>query len=227
MARYRSSEALRIEKPCGESWEAMAGTSSVRHCESCRHDVLNVAAMTPAQIEAMLAQPGPRPCMRLVVFEDGSLLTASERRALGPLGRLGAVAASAAMALGGMMAAAQSSTSRPKEAVIAGQVLDVNGKAAPQVEVTINRILPSGILYRKSATTDADGHFRIVAEPGSYGLGALSHARESTAQANRQIVLHEGEQNMPPLKLERMVVLLGAPPPPPPPQPAKATPEPR
>jgi hypothetical protein len=82
MAGYKPKVAIRIPKPCSESWEAMAGDARVRHCGECGRDVRNLAAMTPAEIDAMLAAPGPLPCMRLVQYEDGSLLTARvEQRA--------------------------------------------------------------------------------------------------------------------------------------------------
>ena len=54
----------------------MPGDARVRHCGGCDRDVHNLAAMTPAQIDALLAKPGPLPCMRMVRHQDGSLMTA-------------------------------------------------------------------------------------------------------------------------------------------------------
>jgi len=53
-----------------------AGGWRVRHCGVCERDVLNTAAMTPEQIEALISKPGPTPCLRLVPVGDGMLMTA-------------------------------------------------------------------------------------------------------------------------------------------------------
>src|SRR5580698_5167237 len=76
MSGYTPKVAMKVTKPCSESWEAMPGDARVRHCGACDRDVHNLAAMTPAQIDALLAKPGPLPCMRMVQFEDGSLMAA-------------------------------------------------------------------------------------------------------------------------------------------------------
>src|SRR6185312_7923892 len=87
MSGYKPKVAITIPNPCRESWEDMAGDARVRHCGACGRDVRNVATMTPSEIDAMLAAPGPLPCMRIVRYQDGSLLTARVEQKPGMLQR--------------------------------------------------------------------------------------------------------------------------------------------
>jgi hypothetical protein len=177
MSGYTPKITIAIAKPCSESWETMAGNASVRHCGSCDRDVRNVAAMTPAQIDAMLAQPGPLPCMRLVQFDDGSLLVArSEHRHF-------LLRASMALSTVMLMAGCAQTTgsSKPESnANLIGQVVDLKGKPIAHVNVQ---------LWRKdkmvvTVETDDRGSFRLAAAPGNYSIYALERDGEEYLQSD-------------------------------------------
>jgi hypothetical protein len=63
-----------LASPCTESWAAMKGTDTVRHCERCDLDVYDARKMTVAELEQRFAT-GRRVCLRLWVRFDGTLLT--------------------------------------------------------------------------------------------------------------------------------------------------------
>jgi hypothetical protein len=66
---------LAVSNPCTESWDGMAGTTRQRHCDLCNKHVYNLAAMTPWQIEVLVAESGGNLCARVERREDGSLVT--------------------------------------------------------------------------------------------------------------------------------------------------------
>jgi len=196
----------------------MAGDSRVRHCEACARDVVNTAAMTPGQIEAMIAGAS-LPCLRLVRLEDGSLLTAREEKS--GLGRVSAMAASALVAVSSLAAAAQSKQITmcrvPVAHVIAvGQVRGPDGKPlGTAVEVMLTRLSVDGATERSEMVkTDVHGMFRAEMWPGSYSLSVHGPAY----YGSEKVDLKAGETNIPTLKLARVQMFMGVPPPPPPPQ---------
>lgn len=69
---------VRIATPCRERWEDMAGDDVVRHCRRCDQDVYDLASMTTAEAEALLAsaRAGEGPCVRLRRRRDGRVVTA-------------------------------------------------------------------------------------------------------------------------------------------------------
>jgi hypothetical protein len=97
-------ERVRIATPCRERWEDMVGDDVVRHCARCRKDVYDLASMTTAEAEALLARDGETPCVRLRRRRDGRVVTSdcpppswSERTGA----RLAAAGAAAAVAIAG------------------------------------------------------------------------------------------------------------------------------
>ena len=124
MSGYTPKAAIKVAKPCSESWEAMPGDARVRHCGGCDRDVHNLAAMTPAQIDALLAKPGPLPCMRIVRNVDGSLMTARVEQKPGVIRRASRIL-STVMLMAGSASAQTGNTSKPKPiASLEGQVVD-------------------------------------------------------------------------------------------------------
>jgi hypothetical protein len=91
---------LTIAKPCPASWDAMTGDDRVRHCELCKLNVYNVAALTRDEAIGLIERSEGRACVRLFKRADGTVLTADC-----PVGvkaawqRVGWVAASALGAL--------------------------------------------------------------------------------------------------------------------------------
>lgn len=98
---------IRIKTPCRQSWEAMAGSESRRHCERCKRDVYDLSEMTRAEVEALFAREATTPCVRLRVRHDGRVATSDcpiepSRMPLmmsAALGAMSAVAVSGAVAL--------------------------------------------------------------------------------------------------------------------------------
>ena len=66
---------IRVKTPCKESWEAMAGSESRRHCERCKRDVYDLSEMTRAEVEALFAREAEAPCVRLRLRPDGRVAT--------------------------------------------------------------------------------------------------------------------------------------------------------
>jgi hypothetical protein len=203
MGSYRPATPIRIAKPCGERWEALPGDSRVRHCGVCDRDVHNVAAMAPAQLEAILAQPGPLPCMRLVQYEDGSLLTARTDQKPNLLRRASMALSTVMLMAGG--AAAQTST-LPKQdqmAVLQGTVVDATGVSISHAKI---ELLADGKQVT-SAESDAQGAFVLKALPGTYTFDVTSRGfkrsdampvqlRAGTQQALNPILLQVASENL-------------------------------
>src|SRR5450631_4153461 len=83
-----------IEKPCEESWAAMAGDARKRHCELCDKQVHDFAAMTSREIAKLVAQSDGKVCARVTRREDGSLVTLDAGAGGGRLAAQMAVSAS-------------------------------------------------------------------------------------------------------------------------------------
>ncbi len=191
-------------QPCGESWEAMEGGSRVRHCGSCDRDVLNVAAMTPGQLEAVIAEgqrAGAYPCMRMVQLHDGMLLTATE--VVRPRWYQRVAAGVGAMILA-TVAAAQDA--KPVLAKLSGRVTDATGLKIGRARVELRG--KDGTTFQ--VTADAEGNFVVTAAPGAYEISAAS---PGFTPGHQTLVLREGDQAMPTrLKLQPVLVFMGAPP---------------
>jgi hypothetical protein len=197
MARYNPTAEVKIAKPCGERWEAMPGNSRVRHCDACGRDVINAASLTPEQIEEHIraALNGtPMPCMRLVQFEDGSLLTAQSERRSGLVQR-GLAALSMLTVLATTAGAQHASATR--DAMLTGRVTDTTGAGIPGVSVKLQQPNHADV----AAKTAADGTFKIETTPGEYALSADRNGFQHLSAQG--VVLHEGAQDLAqPLKLE-------------------------
>lgn len=75
---------IRIKTPCKESWDAMKGSESRRHCDRCKRDVYDLSEMTRSEVEALFAREGRGgdtvreaevPCVRLRLRPDGRVAT--------------------------------------------------------------------------------------------------------------------------------------------------------
>lgn len=68
-------DGIRVASPCQASWEAMTGDDRQRACQACGKPVYNLSALTAAEALDLVAQPGPRPCIRFYQRLDGTMLT--------------------------------------------------------------------------------------------------------------------------------------------------------
>ena len=66
---------LRIASPCPVGWDSMNGDERVRHCNSCQLNVYNIAEMSRAEAENLIASREGRLCLRLYKRADGTILT--------------------------------------------------------------------------------------------------------------------------------------------------------
>ena len=192
MSGYTPKVTITIPKPCSESWEAMAGDARVRHCGACDRDVRNVATMTPSEIDAMLAAPGPLPCMRIVQYQDGSLLTARVEQKPGMLQRASMMLSTVMLMAGS--AAAQSSIGS-KNATLTGRVVDPTGASIIHASVE----LWSDGKTVATAQTDAQGDFSVQANAGEYLVKATSPGFETFEM--KSVALHAGVQKAAPIAL--------------------------
>src|SRR4051794_35910273 len=69
-------DSIRVATPCRVPWERMAGNDQVRYCTQCRLNVFNIAGMTRAKAESVIAEADGRVCIRLYRRFDGTVLTA-------------------------------------------------------------------------------------------------------------------------------------------------------
>lgn len=68
-------DSISIASPCSASWDAMEGDDTRRFCGDCHLHVYNIAGMTRAEAETLIATHEGRLCMRLFRRADGTVLT--------------------------------------------------------------------------------------------------------------------------------------------------------
>ncbi len=83
-------DQLALQSPCSADWAKMDGTDTRRFCVTCEKAVHDLSAMAPCEAEALLARPGPAPCVRFLRRRDGSVVF--------DLARAAALAATSALA---------------------------------------------------------------------------------------------------------------------------------
>jgi hypothetical protein len=68
-------DALAVESPCRESWDAMAGDGAVRFCARCAKHVYDLSALTRDEADALIAQTEGELCARFARRPDGTVVT--------------------------------------------------------------------------------------------------------------------------------------------------------
>jgi hypothetical protein len=61
----RRLHLIEVPAPCPVRWDSMHGAGTARTCASCARPVHDLAAMTTAEAEALLAPSGERICVRI------------------------------------------------------------------------------------------------------------------------------------------------------------------
>lgn len=129
-----------VAVPCPVRWDDMVGDDRVRHCRHCDQQVYDTAAMTTAEVEALIGQvrAGARVCGRLHRRPDGTLMTrdcADARRArVRAARRLVAMTAASAAAIAVLVHALPADDGVPV-AVAVEPAPTVTGRAALAVAV--------------------------------------------------------------------------------------------
>jgi hypothetical protein len=165
--------------------------------------VINVAAVTPEQIEQHIeaSRHGvAMPCMRLVQFEDGSLLTARSQQPLSLFQR--AVAGLSVLTILATTAVAQQA-SGAGDATLTGRVIDATGEGVSGASVKLQQPNHTELVVK----TATDGTFSIEASAGEYALTADSLGFQHLPA--QRVILHKGTQDLAqPVKLE-VATLMG------------------
>ena len=130
-----SLEALRVAKPCGESWEEMSGTDEARFCSHCRKSVHDLSQLTRAQAEALVARSRGGVCLRVARRPDGRVAVKEKPSAFARARRSLSFAASAALAaLLGLITDARAQTKSTYKS-----------KSCPDASVAVSRTRGEGV----------------------------------------------------------------------------------
>jgi Carboxypeptidase regulatory-like domain len=149
-------DALRIATPCPIGWEQMKGNERVRFCGHCQLNVYNIAALSVAEAESLIASSEGRICARLFRRADGTVLTrdcpvglrAFRRRVSKRAAAAFATVAGIAVAVFGQQgkpATLQTKTTstnasaQNQQSGLTGVVLDPNGAVIPGVMITATK----------------------------------------------------------------------------------------
>jgi hypothetical protein len=152
-----------VAGPCGESWDAMSGSLRERFCPSCSRSVHDLAAMTPSQIDRLVAKSGGRLCGRITRRQDGSLVMLEPVPSRPRLATL-----TLSVVLGVAPAAlAQSGSASPSPSFsLKGTVRDIQGAVIVGSKITLVR----GDTLAADTATDTSGQFALMLPMGQYQL---------------------------------------------------------
>ena len=184
-----------IATPCQESWQTMTGTTSQRHCASCKKTVHNLATLTPRQIEHLVHTSDGNLCARITRRQDGSIETAPQRSSL-----RGASVLLSASLLSPMLSAQPSGKSAAT--TITGRVQDQSGAMIPNA--TVKRVRPD--LTEISVHTDSQGFYSLVGPKGKYTFRIEMPGFSSWVQP---IVLEGSRESIAPITLQVGMIEMG------------------
>ena len=120
-------EVLRIETPCTEDWNAMAGDERSRYCAGCGLHVHNLSAMTRDEAERLVCERAGRLCVRYGRSPAGGVVTLDyspprQGRKWTFWAMLGGAGALAAAVLNVFAARSRPNTAAPMGMVLMGDV---------------------------------------------------------------------------------------------------------
>ena len=165
---------LRVASPCSVGWESMTGDERVRHCNSCELNIYNIAEMTKAEAEDLIANREGRLCIRLYKRADGTVLTkdcpvgfrAYQKRVARFAGAtLATIIGLFSVSFGQKEDKNSVDASKVKivktanqnqESTLYGFVADSNGAIVPGAEIKLTK---KGEKKSKKVTSDADGNY--------------------------------------------------------------------
>ncbi len=156
----------------------MSGSARQRYCAACERPVHDFAAMTPREIERLVASTGGHLCARITRREDGSLLTLPEpqRRHSASFVLAATLFLAAPLAEAQVDSVAQPDSSQPEKLPVAvppvahtaltGVVTDSQGALVVGATATLlHNDAPIG-----SIKTNDSGEFEFAVVPGQYRL---------------------------------------------------------
>jgi hypothetical protein len=183
----------------------MRGITRERHCEHCRKQVHNLAAMTAREIEALAARSEGGICARMRRRADGSLVMLDTQPKSSGIAQ---VAATALLTIGAASAAAQSRPDAISDvdqsagmAQLSGN-LQSSGEAKP-LEDTVISLWKEGALLTE-VSPSADGRFSVVVAPGVYDVELRLGKNKTRLPA---VTLIAGVQELPSVPLSTTVTI--------------------
>jgi hypothetical protein len=192
MSKYRP--ALKVQKPCNEAWEEMAGNDQVRFCGHCSKHVNNISELSRKDAMRLAKRSGGNICVRYVqdpvtkqpLFARDlyQISRRAPRLAAGVLGAALTCASSAYSQQGELRESvsetrifvpgkAEHTTELPEgTSRISGIITDKEGNVVPGISVFIKENQYEGELR---TTSGADGSFAFEGLPaGTYSLRTYS-----------------------------------------------------
>jgi Carboxypeptidase regulatory-like domain len=190
MKTDNSLDRIRIASPCPITWERMTGDDRVRFCDECSLHVYNIAELTRAEADTLIAKSEGRLCARIYRRADGTVITrdcpvglrAIRRR----VARSAAAVFAAFMALAGSVFGQQPGSkdkSSCRQQVVMkrettkapsglselnGTILDPNGAVVLGAEI---KVQAAGDGKPITTKTNAEGNFSLAGlQPGLYNL---------------------------------------------------------
>lgn len=179
---------VRLASPCPVSWEGMEGDERARFCRQCGLHVYNVASLTRAEAESLVARTEGRLCARLYRRADGTVLTSDCPKGLAAARVRVARAAGAALAAvlslcGGAFGQGKGQDAQPygtgavkvgrvaspgEGSALRGAVIDPADGAIPGARVLLTA---EGSKRKYKADTSGEGVFEFPAlPPGTYAV---------------------------------------------------------
>lgn len=177
-----------VAAPCPVAWADMVGDERVRYCRQCDQQVFDTAAMTTAEVEALIATvyAGGRVCARLHRRPDGTLITRdcreARRRRAQAARRLVAVAGVVGAGLGFVLAVLPAPVARTLsvEPGAASPACAVTASAAPAPaderapEAPAASVAPASVVApaspRSHVVRDAAARARAIEAAATTGL---------------------------------------------------------
>ncbi|HEX8492295.1 MAG TPA: ankyrin repeat domain-containing protein [Pyrinomonadaceae bacterium] len=185
-------DRLTITTPCQADWDSMTGNDRVRFCSHCDLSVQHLSAMTRKEALALVKKSRGRLCVRYYSRPDGTIEFAAQRlhsikrRA----SRLAAGAFTATLSLCSSVIAQTPSAIEPSaadgiqivnpynssriqredgpDAVLTGIIIDPNGAAIPNVNLTLVNVETK---HEQAGVSNDEGAFRFqTVKPGKYTL---------------------------------------------------------
>ena len=199
---------VRVASPCPVSWEGMEGDERVRFCRQCSLHVYNIASLTSAEAESLVARTEGRLCARLYRRADGTVLTSDCPVGLAAARRrvargAGAVLAAVLSLCGGAFgqnkgkrlqscepgAVKVTRAAQDEGSAVKGTVFDPAQAVVPGALV---RLAAKGSERKYAADTSAEGTFEFTSlPPGTYDVEVSSPGFQT--RVVQQLAVGKGE----------------------------------
>jgi hypothetical protein len=211
-------DKLRVASPCPVGWDAMKGDARTRHCDLCQLNVYNVAEMTRAEVENLVARSEGRLCMRLYKRADGTVLTKDCPTGLRAYRKRVARIAGAALATVLGLFSVSFGQKEDKKAIDAlklkitrvvsqevfleGTITDPNGAVVPGAEISIfkDNITVATVIadengYYKFASL-ASGIYRLQAKSNGFKLYSVKNLKMNDGESGTLNIALNVDENM-------------------------------